>query len=122
VYSGEIGLHDVLGLFDRFEGDFRAHPDHFEVCDGRDVTKVAITDREFTALLALVIGIYRRNDCRKRIAFLGGDGPAGPVFDRAVARFAADLPIVQCASFDNVPQALDYVGLPHGYSLRRALH
>ena len=122
VYSGVIGLHDILGFFDRFEADFRLCPGHSEFCDARTVERVDITDRELRAVLSLVVGIYRRNDCNKRIAFVAPDGAARPVLDRVVAAFDAGLPTVRSARFDAQGPALDFIGLPRRASIRSALH
>ena len=122
IYSGVIGLHDVLGFFDQYEADFRAHPNHREFCDARHVEDIDISPRELQAVLSLVVGIYRRNDCNKRISFLAADGLAKPVLNTVVQRFSNDLPVVRCALFDAEPAALEYIGLPPDYALRRALH
>ena len=122
VYSGVIGLDDVLDFFDRFEVDFCKYPNFREFCDARQVRDVTIDERELAAVLSLVVGIYKRNDCRKRIAFLAPHGGAKTVLDAVVNRFATDLPIVESARFDTAPAALSYIGLPHDYSLLRALH
>ena len=122
VYSGVIGLHDILGFFDRFEADFRAYPEHDEFCDARDVTRVDLSRRELDAILSLVIGIYRRNDCRKRIAFLAPDGDAAAALQRATDRFQAELPVVKCRQLGTSEAALEFVDLPSDFVLRRALH
>lgn len=122
VYSGYIGLEDVLGFFDRFEADFCKYPNYREFCDARLVEDIAIDERELAAVLSLVIGIYRRNDCRKRIAFLAPTGGAKTVLDAVVKRFEEELPTVQSARFDTTADALNYIDLPKDYSLLRALH
>ncbi|WP_299689045.1 hypothetical protein [uncultured Tateyamaria sp.] len=122
VYSGVIGLQDVLGFFDQFEMDFLSAPNHHELCDARQVEDVTITPQELDAVLSLVVGIYRRNDCRKKIAFVAADGSAKVTMDAVVRRLAVDLPSVQCARFDTSAPALDFIGLPTNFAMRRALH
>lgn len=122
VYSGTIGLREVLGFFDRFETDFRRYPDHLELCDATGISDIAISDRELRCVIALVIGIYRRNDCRKRIAFVAPCGIGKTAFEQVVYRFRQELPVVKCGCFDSEGAALQYLGLPADFLPKKAMH
>ncbi|WP_299043805.1 hypothetical protein [uncultured Tateyamaria sp.] len=122
IYSGHITLNDVLGFFDTFEMDFRRHPDFDELCDVGQVTTIDFEDRDVQSLFALVVGIYRRNACRKRIAFVGGNDSVRPVLDQMIRRFDIDYPNVRGRLFDTPEQAHDYLGLPAAFVPTKGLH
>lgn len=117
VYSGSVGLRDVLRFFDAFEQDFIAHPIRNELCDARALRRINLTRAEFNDLLSLMVGIYRRNGCAKRIAFVTGQGPGSFILNQVVARFEAELPEVRAATFEAAGPALQHLGLPPGIDL-----
>lgn len=115
VYAGSVDLRDVLRFFDAFEADFIAHPNRNELCDARALEHIHLTRAEFDDLLSLMVGIYRRNGCEKRIAFVTGAGPGAFLLSKVVARFAAERREVQAATFEAVGPASQHLGLPLGF-------
>ncbi|MEO0938206.1 MAG: hypothetical protein AAFY38_08625 [Pseudomonadota bacterium] len=119
VYSGAVDLRDVLRFFDVFEQDFVAHPNRNELCDAQALERVNLTRHELDDLLSLMVGIYRRNGCVKRIAFVTGGGPGALILDQVVTRFAAELPEVKAATFFAYDEALRHLALPPRFDLGR---
>lgn len=117
VYSGSVGLREILRFFDAFEPDFIAHPVRDELCDARALAHLDLTRAEFDDLVSLLVGIYRRNGCAKRIAIVTGTCPAAFILNQVVARFATELPEVQAATFETLGPALSHLGVTPGFRL-----
>ena len=122
VYSGHITLHDVLGFFDHFETDFRRFPEFDELCEADKVTSLDFGERDLRSLIALVVALYRRNDCRKRIAFVGEHDTIRSTLDNVVSAFDTGYPGVRCQRFGNRAAACRFLNLPASFSPEQMLH
>ena len=110
-YSGRVALDDFVTFFHDIEHLVRRHPEVNELGDLTEVTEFALNRREMQALVDLTEAGYRRNDARKRVAFLAPNEPCAsiaPVFADYLNQTNTRL---QVACFFEADAAYQFVGL-----------
>ncbi|SIO32013.1 hypothetical protein [Vannielia litorea] len=111
IYVGRVTARCILDMYDRMEADPEYREGFKEFDDFRDVTDFAVTVTELGNFAQLTKGFTARKRLPTRKAVVVPDGPIRDAV-LSVIRMVGEEEMLQVATFDDVSEALAFLGIP----------
>ncbi len=110
--KGGVAVQDVTTFFDRIENLDRGSALVRELTDFSKLTHLDISDDQVDGLIALIGGMYARNDMSPRIACYAPRAPGREIAQRFMAGVLALTPKLRAERFDTANDALRFLQVP----------
>ena len=110
--SGEVTQKEVVEFYDEIEAIDRGLVGLRELIDFVPMTSAAMPAAKIDGLIALIDGIYSRNDVLPRVACLAPNAPGADIAARFVAAMQNREPQIAAVHVSDLDAALGFLGIP----------